>query len=138
MQRVSVLVSVSRKTWFESHWWLGLRKCQPRQNWPINFILPSESVSSQLTFLLTRSMQFLRGTMTSLKNVRGFVFPSLKLRDITPRISLLSYQFRKGLIILHFFLFLFADLSWNERTASYLSFNHLIYLVLMDYNSEKC
>lgn len=145
MQRVSVLVSVSRKTWFESHCWLGRSKCQPLQNWPINFILPSGSVgrellfvSSQLTFLLMRSMQFLRGTMTTLNNVRGFVFPSLKLRNITPRISLLSYHSEKVWLYDPFCLFLFADVSWNERITSYLSSNHFIYLVLMDYNSEKC
>ena len=69
------------------------------------------SVSSQLTFLLTRSMQFLRGTMTTLNNVRGFVFLSLKLRNITPPISLLSYHSEKVGLYDPFCLFRFADVS---------------------------
>ena len=91
------------------------------------FILLSGSVEresvllvySQLSFY-NLTIQFLRGPMTPFHNVRGFMFPSLKPRDLTPRMSLLSYQYRKGLIIWHLFFvaFRWCELKWKKRVLS--------------------
>ena len=61
-------------------------------------------VSSQLFCLLTRSIQFFAETY----DARGFVFLSPKQRNITTRMSLLSYQYQKRLDYMTSFVCLFS------------------------------
>lgn len=90
------------------------------------FILLSGSVEREfVSFTVTRSIQFLGGPMTPFHNVRGFVFPSLKPRNLTPRMSLLSYWYRKRSDHLTPFLRFFS-LRWSEmkeRRPIYLLIN---------------
>ena len=111
--------TASTKKWFESHCWLGLSTRQPRQNWPINSILLRRSVEWEIVLLV------LLVPMTPFHNVRGFVFPSLKPRNLTPRMSLLSYWYRKRSDHLTPFLRFFS-LVWSgmkERRPIYFLIN---------------
>ena len=91
------------------------------------FILLSGSVERESVLLVYSQLSFLRGRYNFYGDLwRLFItfadlcFPFLKPRDLTPRMSLLSYQYRKGLIIWHLFFvsFRWCELKWKKRVLS--------------------